>query len=160
MARLLSRTTTALALGCLTIASVGCAATLPPTSPADALEGQQGALLAYALQTWSEAGLPEQDLPRPIVRLVPPADIEAECGRTGVGGCSRPGTIVLSSDASQTRLRVKVVHELGHLIRRDRGASGVAHLRCLDVPGDDVMCEGGALSPEPTSRDVRFVRGA
>lgn len=46
-------------------------------------------------------------------------------------------------------------HELGHLIKGRHG-----HLRCLDKPGDDVMCPdgGGPWVTEPTDRDRAFVR--
>jgi hypothetical protein len=105
---------------------------------------------------WSDADV---QAPPTELRLVRAAELAEACGRLGVQGCTRGGVVWVSADASPERARRIAVHELGHVIREANGGSVSGHLRCLDVPGDDVMCASGGPAA-PTERDVAFVRGS
>ncbi len=75
-----------------------------------------------------------------------------------VEGCSKISacTIYISEDVvDPDRRRHVLEHELGHILKGTPG-----HLKCADVPGDDIMCPdgGGPWVDAPTARDLAFVK--
>ncbi len=128
---------------------------LPTTGSVELIEQ-----LAEARELWADVGVMPTVCVSEIV-FAPRGTVGAECGspQRNVEGCSlKPSMrIIVAEGRTPARQREIVAHELGHLLRPGSGA-GNKHLKCLDVPGDDLMCPSGG-SPVPTERDGAFVRG-
>jgi hypothetical protein len=86
-------------------------------------------------------------------------EVGAACDYSGhnVDACAvYPGlNIVVAATLDDTRTRIAVLHEMGHLLR---GLPDNSHLDGCPVgqPGDSVMCSGAARAPTLTARDAEF----
>jgi hypothetical protein len=113
-------------------------------------------LKAYAGTAWEAAGVSPGVSYELILLEKDSLDIACNANPLrNVAGCERSPFIYLLASSNEARLSQRTVHEVGHLLANRRD-----HLKCYDVPGDDVMCSNGASDgTQPTERDVGYVRG-
>lgn len=125
------------------------------------------ALLLDADAAWESLGAPVDAIVVAAVDtsgtsrwLVDTLGVGAACDDAGhnVDACATyPGlAIVAAATLDDTRARVAVLHEMGHLLH---GLPDNTHLDGCPVgaPGDSVMCPGGAAEPILTTRDLDFI---
>jgi hypothetical protein len=89
------------------------------------------------------------------LEYLPEDKLDETCGHKGIDGCAKTNAsaIYLKSGMNPQRQLVTLMHEVGHLTRGDG-----KHLKCLDKPGDNIMCEAAARNgSEPTKTDVKFI---
>jgi hypothetical protein len=155
---------------------------LAPAQPGPA-QAQQDRIIDRAVARWASLGLPvyvghREDVPLPVQFVAGAQAVSDTCGFVGVVGyeqgqlpviygCAphaledgRPLRIVIDSSLRPGKQADVLTHEIGHMLRRGRAGED-PHLVCLDVPGPDVMCPGGASTNQlPTARDVAFMTRA
>lgn len=116
------------------------------------LERYSGVKL-QAHEYWKDAGV--ETTTAYVLEYLTPEALEIECGLSHIDGCSHleSSEIYIKSGISPERQLVVLMHEVGHITK-----GKIGHLKCLDNPGDDIMCEAASKNgSRPTKRDVKFI---